>query len=177
MTSPAPDFVAVRGDFTISTDPARLDLAMVHAFLTRSYWAQGIDEATVRRAAENSLCFGLFHRERQIGFARLVTDQATFAYLADVFVIEGFRGRGLAKWMVSVIVDHPRLQRLRRWMLATRDAHELYRQYGFTDLASPARFMERHDPTVYQRAPAAAAEEDNKPQGSRADGGRTGELQ
>jgi len=153
------DTAATRGDFTISTDPGRLDLPAIHGFLTRSYWAQGIDQATVRLAVENSLCFGVFHGERQVGFARLVTDQATFAYLADVFIIEEFRGRGLAKWMMSVIADHPPLQRLRRWLLATRDAHELYRRYGFTELAAPARFMERHDPTVYQRPPPARAGE------------------
>jgi GNAT superfamily N-acetyltransferase len=154
--------VATRGPFTICTDPARFDLGMIHGFLTRSYWAQGIDEATVRRSIEYSLCFGLFSAERQVGFARVVTDRATFAYLADVFVIDQFRGQGLAKWMIEVILAHPDLQRLRRWLLATRDAHDLYRQYGFTALPAPGRFMERYDGAVYQQqqqsAPGAGAD-------------------
>lgn len=142
---------ARRGEFEISTDPARVDIAVVHGFLTRSYWAQGIPEATVRRSIANSLCFGLFHGSRQVGFARVVTDRATFAYLADVFVVEELRGRGLSKWMMEVIVAHPDLQGLRRWLLATRDAHELYRKYGFTALGDPGRFLERFDAEVYRR--------------------------
>lgn len=145
-----------RDGLTISTDPARLDIAVIHGFLTRSYWAQGIDEPTVRRALENSLCFGLFQGERQIGFARAVTDRATFAYLADVFIVDEFRSRGLAKWLMQVIAAHPDLQHLRRWLLATRDAHGLYQHYGFAPLASPARFMERYDAHAYQPAAAGA---------------------
>ncbi|MGB7196630.1 MAG: GNAT family N-acetyltransferase [Collimonas pratensis] len=148
------DSALTRDAFTISTDSARFDMAVIHGFLTRSYWAQGIDEPTVRRALENSLCFGVFHGERQIGFARVVTDRATFAYLADVFIIDEFRSRGLAKWLMEVISAHADLQHLRRWLLATRDAHELYRQYGFAALSSPARFMERYDANAYQPAPA-----------------------
>lgn len=143
---------ATRGAFAISTDPARFDLALIHDFLTHAYWARGIDEATVRHAVANSLCFGVFQGQRQIGFARLVTDRATFAYLADVFILDPFRGRGLAHWMLEVIMAHPDLQRLRRWLLATRDAHGLYRQFGFTALAAPARFMERYDADVHGSA-------------------------
>lgn len=166
-----------RGALAISTDPARLDIGMIHGFLTRSYWAQGIDEATVRRSVDNSLCFGLFHAERQVGFARVVTDRATFAYLADVFIIDELRGQALAKWMIEVILDHPDLQRLRRWLLATRDAHDLYRQYGFTALDSPARFMERYDAAVYQRQPAPAPGADEDTASSRGDIGPMGEPQ
>jgi GNAT superfamily N-acetyltransferase len=145
-----------RGEFEISTDGVRMDVAVIHGFLTRSYWAEGISESVVRRSIANSLCFGLFRAERQIGFARVVTDRATFAYLADVFILEEFRGRGLSKWMMEVITSHPSLQGLRRWLLATRDAHELYRQYGFKELASPGRFMERFDADVYRRGPPPA---------------------
>jgi GNAT superfamily N-acetyltransferase len=129
------------GNFEISTDFTRMDAAAIHQFLTRSYWAEGIQESVVRRSIANSLCFGIFSSERQIGFARVVSDRATFSYLADVFIIDEFRGKGLAKWMMEVIVTHPELQGLRLWMLATRDAHELYRKYGFKELTSPTRFM------------------------------------
>ena len=142
-------------EFEITTDTTRMDVAVIHQFLTRSYWAEGIDESRVRRSMANSLCFGLLHAGRQVGFARVVTDRATFAYLADVFVVEDYRGSGLSKRMMEAIVAHPDLQGLRRWMLATRDAHSLYRQYGFQDLSSPARFMEKHDNDAYRRPPAA----------------------
>lgn len=140
-----------RGEHAVSTDPARLDLAVVHGFLARSYWSPGIPIETVRRAIAGSLPFGLYlvapdtpeGTERQIGFARAISDRATFAYLADVFVIEPFRGRGLGKWLVETIVSHPDLQGLRRWALITRDAHAVYRAHGFAPLASPDRWMER----------------------------------
>lgn len=159
---PAPTSADVkRGAFVISTDPARFDLALIHGFLTHTYWARGIDEETVRRAVANSLCFGVFQGQRQIGFARLVTDRATFAYLADVFILNPFRGRGLAHWVIKVILAHPDVQRLRRWLLATRDAHGLYLQLGFKALATPASFMERYDADVYGNpaltAPAPSA--------------------
>lgn len=137
------------GPITVDTDPARLDLAVVHGFLAESYWAKGIPLETVRRSIRNSLCFGLYEAGHQIGFARVVSDRATFAYLADVFVLESHRGRGLGKLLMDAVVAHPDLQGLRRWMLATRDAHGLYAQFGFTPLLSPERFMQLHDPDVY----------------------------
>jgi GNAT superfamily N-acetyltransferase len=140
-----------KGDYEISTDPARVDARMVHDFLTRSYWARGIPLETVQRSILGSLCFGIYQADRQVGFARVITDQATFAYLADVFVVEPFRGRGLSKWLMECIIGHPDLQGLRRWMLATQDAHGLYRQYGFTSLKSPDRWMEIHAPDIYAR--------------------------
>lgn len=141
-----------RDDFEISTDPARIDLAVVHAFLTSSYWAAGIPLETVERSLRNSLCFGVYTGNRQVGFARVITDHATFAYLGDVFVLPEYRGQGLAKWMMEGIVAHPELQGLRRWSLLTRDAHHLYSQFGFTELKSPQRWMERHNPEIYARA-------------------------
>ncbi len=143
-----------KGEFEISTDRARLDLGIVHGFLTNSYWARGIPLETVQRSIENSLCFGIYQSDRQIGFARVITDCATFAYLADVFVVPAYRGRGLSKWLMECIVQHPELQGLRRWMLATQDAHGLYRHYGFTELKSPERWMEIHRPDVYASKPA-----------------------
>jgi GNAT superfamily N-acetyltransferase len=139
------------GELEITTDPARMDVPAIHAFLTRSYWAEGVDEATVRRSIAGSLSFAVLESTQLVGFARVISDRTTFAYLADVFVIEGLRGRGVSKWLMEVILAHPELKGLRRWMLATRDAHELYRKYGFTELAAPGRFMERHDPEVYRR--------------------------
>ena len=136
----------------IDTDRDRLDVEAIHAFLAGSYWARGIPLETVRRAIANSLCFGLYEDGRQLGFARVTTDYATFAYLADVFVLEPRRGEGLGRRLMAAVLAHPRLQGLRRWMLATRDAHALYAQAGFTALAAPDRFMERHDPDVYTRA-------------------------
>jgi GNAT superfamily N-acetyltransferase len=132
------------GEYSISTDVARLDVPLIHDYLSRrSYWAQGRSLEVVRRAIENSLNFGVFRQSQQIGFARVVTDYATFAWLADVFVLEEYRGRGLSKWLMEVIMTHPQLQGFRRWVLATRDAHELYRRYGFTDLQDPSRWMEK----------------------------------
>lgn len=140
-----------REGFTISTDPARLDRALIHEFLTASYWAKGIPRETVDRSIEGALCFGLYENGRQVGFARVITDSATFAYLADVFVLESHRGRGLAAWLMETILAHPDLQGLRRWMLLTRDAHPLYRKVGFTELARPERVMEKVDAGVYER--------------------------
>lgn len=140
-----------RGDYVISTDVQRLDVLAIHAFLSRSYWSPGIPLALVQRAIDHSLCFGLFHRDEQVGFARVVTDRASFAYLADVYVLEAHRGRGLSKWLIEVVRAHPDLQGLRRFLLATRDAHELYRQFGFKELADPSRLMEVLDLDVYAR--------------------------
>ena len=134
----------------ISDQPGRLDLDMVHRYLSEeSYWAEGISRELVRRSMAHSLCFGVYARTagggetRQVGFARVVSDRATFAYLADVFILPAHRGRGLSKQLVAAVSAHPELQGLRRWMLATADAHGLYRQHGFTPLAEPERFMER----------------------------------
>ncbi len=138
--------------FTIDTDKSRLQLDTIHRFLAGSYWAKGIPLEVVRRSIENSLCFGVYEGDEQVGFARVVTDFATFAYLADVFVLESHRGRGLATLLMDAVISHPRLQGLRRWALATRDAHGLYARYGFTPLAAPQRFMEKHDPLVYTTA-------------------------
>ena len=136
--------------FEITTDPARIDFALVHQFLTDSYWARGVPLEIVRRSVRHSLCFGIYEGSRQVGFARAITDRATFAYLADVFVLESHRGRGLSKWLMKCIKSHPDLQGLRRWSLITRDAQGLYRQFGFTALAAPDAWMEVHDPAVYQ---------------------------
>jgi len=128
--------------FTISTERDRLNVDLIHEYLSgQSYWAKGRPMDVVRRSIENSLPFGMYEEEHQIGFARVVTDYAAFAWVADVFVLEPWRGRGLSKWMMSVIMGHPQLQGLQRWMLATRDAHELYRQFGFEEIPEPSRFM------------------------------------
>lgn len=139
------------GDYEISTDPARVDVPAVHRFLTTSYWAAGIPEETVRLSVMNSLCFGVYQGDKQIGFARVITDRATFAYLADVYILEACRGRGLSKWLMECIMGHPDLQGLRRWMLATRDAHALYQQFGFTRVKAPERWMEVHSPDIYAK--------------------------
>jgi GNAT superfamily N-acetyltransferase len=135
----------------VDTDKRRLDLDVIRGFLSTSYWSPGIPRDTVQRAIDNSLCFGAYVGDRQVGFARVITDLATFAYLADVFVIQAFRGRGLSKRLMDAIVAHPDLQGLRRWMLATRDAHTLYSRYGFTALASADQFMELHNTNVYEK--------------------------
>jgi GNAT superfamily N-acetyltransferase len=140
-----------RDKFTNTTDPARLDLDVIHGCLRESYWSPGIPRAVVERAVSHSLCFGLYESGQQIGFARVVTDRATFAYIADVFVLPEHRGQGLSKWLMACIAAHPDLQNLRRWMLMTRDAHGLYEQFGFKSLNNPGSAMERWDPEVYQR--------------------------
>jgi GNAT superfamily N-acetyltransferase len=140
-----------RGEFLISTDAARLDRHMIHQFLTACYWARGIPAEVVARSIDHSLCFGIYDgKGTQVGFARVVTDFATVAYLGDVFVLEAHRGRGLSKWLMEAIVQHPLLQGLRRWMLVTRDAHGLYSQFGFAPVKSPEKWMELHQPDVYQ---------------------------
>lgn len=138
-----------RDEYTISTDGERIDFPVVHRFLSRSYWAQNIPADVVRRSIENSLCFGLFEADKQIGFARVISDYATFAYLCDVFIMEEYRGRSLSKWLLETILAHPELQGLRRWLLATKDAHGLYSQFGFTALDAPSIFMQRHAPNIY----------------------------
>ena len=141
-----------RDEYVISTDRARLDVKLIHEFLSgSSYWAQGRPREAVERSIEHSLAFGVYRGERQVGFARVITDYATFAWIADVFVVEEFRGRGLAKWLCEVMINHPQLQGFRRWVLATKDAHELYRRMGFQELQRPDRWMERHDPATVER--------------------------
>jgi GNAT superfamily N-acetyltransferase len=140
-----------RAPYRISDDPAAVNLAVVHEFLSKAYWARGIPRETVARGIAHSLPFSLFLGDRQVGFARAVTDRATFAYLADVFVVDDQRGRGLGAWLVATVLAHPELQGLRRWLLATRDAHDLYRRLGFTDVADPGTLLTRHDPEIYSR--------------------------
>jgi GNAT superfamily N-acetyltransferase len=131
-----------REGYLISTDPARFDLDAIHAYLIRAYWSEGIPRQTMERAIANSLCFALLHGKNQIGFARVVTDSATYAYLCDVYVLEDHRGKGLAKWLMEFVMGHPVLQGLRRFSLATRDAHGLYRQFGFREVSKPESQME-----------------------------------
>jgi GNAT superfamily N-acetyltransferase len=141
-----------RDDYVVTTDPARIDIDLVHRFLSEeSYWARNIPRAVVEREIEHAICFVLLRGDAQVGFARVVSDRATIAYVGDVFVLEAHRGNGLSKWLMQCIMDHPDLQGLRRWLLATSDAHGLYAQFGFTPLKAPARWMEIHDPDVYSR--------------------------
>ena len=128
--------------YRISTDLGKMDLDAIHAYLSRSYWSPGVSKEIVARALRGALCFGLFKDGAQVGLARVITDRATFAYLSDVYVLEEHRGLGLAQWMLRVILAHAELQGLRRFMLATKDAHSLYARYGFTRLSSPEMFME-----------------------------------
>jgi GNAT superfamily N-acetyltransferase len=138
--------------YSISTDPTRLDLRLVHAYLANeSYWAAGIPLQIFLKSIENSLCFGVYHQDQQVGFARVISDYATFAYLGDVFILEGHRHQGCGKWLMECIVGHPQLQGLRRWMLATQDAHGLYAQFGFKPLENPDSLMEIVDLEVYNR--------------------------
>jgi GNAT superfamily N-acetyltransferase len=153
-----------RGELCISTDCARLDLNVVHGFLTNSYWARGIPRDMVLRSIEHSLCFGIYDESQplakdagvrasvQVGFARVISDFATVAYLGDVFVLESHRGRGLSSWLMECITQHPALQNLRRWILLTRDAQGLYEKFGFTPVKAPELYMELHRPGVYQTA-------------------------
>jgi GNAT superfamily N-acetyltransferase len=139
-----------RDEYLLSTDKSKIDVAAVHDFLSHSYWAENIPLTVVQKSIDNSLCFAIYHEQKLIGFARAVTDFATFAYLADVFILPEERGKGLSKWLMEVIIDHPQLQGLRRFTLATRDAHGLYAQFGFTSFDKPDRWMQRHDPDVYR---------------------------
>ena len=143
MSAPPHDAILV------TTDPSRLDVDLIHGFLTRSYWAAGIPRDVVARAIEHSICFGALDGGRQVGFARVVSDRATYAYVSDVFVLESHRGRGVGKRLMAAIMSHPDLQGLRRWSLSTRDAHGLYRQYGFHEPRHPERAMEVLDECPY----------------------------
>jgi GNAT superfamily N-acetyltransferase len=139
-----------REGYLISTDPAQFDLDAIHAYLVRAYWCEGIPRETMERAIANSLCFALFRGKAQIGFARVITDSATYAYLCDVYVLEDYRGKGLGKWLMECVMAHPALQGLRRFSLATRDAHGLYRQFGFRELSKPESMMEILRPNIYR---------------------------
>ena len=144
-------FEHCRDQFLVSTDPGRLDLNVIHGFLTNSYWSKGISREIVARSIEHSLCFGVYDGSgAQVGFARVISDFATIAYVGDVFVLDSHRGRGLGKWLMESITRHPALQNLRRWILTTRDAHGLYSQVGFKPVKSPQRFMELHRPDIYE---------------------------
>ena len=140
-----------KDDYLISTDRSKIDLNVVHNFLTYSYWSENISKELVQKSIDNSLCFAVYHCEDLVGFARVISDFATFAYLGDVFILPEQRGKGLSKWLMQVIIDHPDLQGLRRFTLATRDAHGLYAQFGFTLFDKPERWMQKHDPGVYKR--------------------------
>lgn len=140
-----------RDEYLISTDRSKLDLSLIHNFLsTESYWAIGRAPEIVARSIENSLPFGIYRGDVQIGFARIVTDYATFAWIADVFIIQEARGQGLSKWLMEAILAHPDLQGFRRWVLSTKDAQGLYRQFGFAQLKRPERWMERPDPNMQE---------------------------
>ena len=139
------------GEYEISTDAHRLNLEVIHNFLAKeSYWSPGIPRAVVERAVKNSLCFGVYHRTAQVGFARVVTDKSTFALLADLFIRSTHRGKGLSKWLMRCVVGHEDLQDLRRLLLLTSDAHGLYRQFGFKELGNPSRFMEVLRQDIYR---------------------------
>ena len=140
---------AERGEYAISTDPQRLDPVAIHAYLTQSYWSPGIPRSTVERAIAHSLCFGVYHAAKQVGFARVITDRATFAHLVDVFILEPHRGKGLSKWLVQFIKSHEDLQGLRRFMLVTKDAHRIYQQFGFANPTYPDRILEITHPGLY----------------------------
>ena len=147
------------GDILVTTDPARLDLATVHTFLAGSYWAGGIPREVMERSILNSICFGAFDGERQVGFARVISDRATFAYVADVFVLPTHRSRGIGKRIMDCITSHPDLQDLRLWTLFTRDAHGLYRQHGFREARYPDRLMERRAEQAYALNECATSRE------------------
>jgi GNAT superfamily N-acetyltransferase len=142
----------VSPEFEISTDVARLDIDLIHGFLSTSYWARGRRRSVVERAIRNSLCFGVYRERRQVAFARVVTDRAVFAYLMDVFVLPEYRGRGISTTLLRTILDHPDLQNLRLFLLVTRDAHGLYQRFGFRSLAAPDEVMEIRDPDSDSRA-------------------------
>lgn len=155
------------GDYTISTDKNQLDLPFIHSFLSKeAYWSLNIPFETVQRAIAGSLCFGVYHTPQpgqttpgdpetspftQVGFARIITDYATIAYLGDVFIIPPHRGHGLSKWLMQEVMAHPNLQGLRRWVLLTADAHELYRKFGWVSIPHPEKYIELHDPNVYKK--------------------------
>jgi len=133
------------GDIEISTVKSKLRLYDIHRFLTNSYWAKGIPISAVKEQIDNSFCFGVYHNKKQIGYARIITDFIGFAYLCDVFIIEGYRGKGLSKILMDEILNHPKLKNVKSWMLATKDAHELYKKYGFKPLEEPNKYMRKYN--------------------------------
>jgi GNAT superfamily N-acetyltransferase len=148
--------VQIPNQYEISTDQSRLNVELIYDFLRSSYWAQNIPRSVVEKCVRHSLCFGAFCDDRQIGFGRVITDFATFAYIADVFVVAEHRGRGVSKLLLRAMLEHPALQGLRRILLATKDAHGLYAQFGFQQLANPEHYMTIHNPDVYRSKPVEA---------------------
>ena len=144
-------FEEKRDNFLISTDKTKLDINVVYNYLTNSYWAEGIPLETVKKSIDNSDCFGVYENDKLVGFARVISDNATIGYLGDVFFLEPYRGKGLSEWLIECIMKHPELQGFRRWILLTRDAHELYRKYGFKDIIKPERYMELTNSDVYKK--------------------------
>lgn len=139
-----------QGEFLISDQSEDLDISTIHNYLRESYWAKGITRKVVEKSIQHSICFGLYHSSKQVGFGRVITDQATFAYITDVFILSKYRGQGLGKWLIACVLSHPELQRMRRWLLATLDAHKLYDKVGFASLQKPEWFMEIYKPEIYQ---------------------------
>lgn len=147
-------YETVNGEYMITTNVAKMDIAVVHNYLSNeSYWAKDIPIETVQKSIDNSLCFAVLHQNKQVGFARVITDKATFAYLADVFILPEFRRKGLGKFLIESIHNHPELQGLRRWILATKDAHDLYSQFGWSQITEEQyrRFMHLHRADIYKR--------------------------
>lgn len=146
------DLIVNNSTFSISTDNSKLDINSIHEFLsTKAYWSLNIPKDKVQMAIQNSLCFGVYQAEKQIGFARVISDFSTIAYLGDVYILEEYRGNGLSKWLMENIMNHPSLQGLRRWILLTGDAHSLYRQFGWSEIADPTKWMEFHNKNVYSK--------------------------
>lgn len=146
------DLTIYKDEFCISTDKTKLDIDSIHEFLsTKAYWCLNIPKDKVQIAVQNSLCFGVYRNEKQIGFARIISDFSTIAYLGDVYIVEEHRGIGLSKWLIDTVMHYPNLQGLIRWILLTGDAHRLYRQFGWTNIADPTKWMELHNKNVYSK--------------------------
>lgn len=145
-------FKEKKDSYLLSTDKSKLDISFIHDFLcNKSYWAKGITYHTVKTSINNSECFGVYVNDKQVGFARVITDKSTFGYIGDVFILEEHRGKGLSKWLMECIMKHPELQGFRRWIILTRDAHELYRKFGFAPVKKPQNYMENHVPDIYEK--------------------------
>ena len=140
-----------KDNYSISTDKSKLDIAVIHGFLCKSYWAEDIPLEIVQKSIDNSLCFGVYNGNNQVGFARVITDYTAFAYLADVFIIESERGKGLSKWLMECILAHSELQGLRNFCLMTNDAHSLYERYGFKNIPKPENFMAKKIEGIYKK--------------------------